>query len=128
VRVEVVLAERRRDVHDTGAGVERDEVRGDDAPVVGHGAATLQRGRALVRLAGEGVERRPVATADELGAAHSSHDRQLAAELLRHGFAQGLDQHQLLAAARIDHDVVDVGLHRRVAVRWQRPRGGGPDA
>src|SRR5260221_408875 len=74
VRLEVILAERRRDVNDPGAAVERHEVRRDDGPKELRGPSVL----AVVE-----IERRRVPLSDEVLPLHLPNDSRRGLQLLR---------------------------------------------
>ncbi len=106
--IEVVLAEGRRHVDDTGALAHLDEIAGDDT----EGAIRL--------LAGEERKERLIGAADQLGALGRA-DVAEAVELRRVMLARGLGEDE--ARAVLLHDrVVGVGRHRQPHVGGQRPR------
>ncbi len=82
VRLVVVLAEGRRDVHDAGTGIEGDEILGDDPPPHGIGAARLESDLGVSAILRVGIERRTVTRTDELFAGQRPLDFEPLAELL----------------------------------------------
>ena len=110
--IEVVLAEGRRDVDDTGALSHLDEVAGNDAEA------------ALVLLASEEGEERRIGAPDKLGALHRA-DIAIAFQLRRIGLQRAFRQDQPFAIL-LHHRVIGVGRHRQAGIGRQRPRGRRP--
>jgi hypothetical protein len=107
--LQVVLAVRRRNVHDAGAILGGHELRRTHAANVAGG--------------GKIVEQPLVAHAVELAAARAAHDRN--GLVLEDGADERLREDQSLVAA-LDPHVLDVGMHGEQQVRRQRPGRRGP--
>jgi hypothetical protein len=113
----VVLAERRREVHDARAVLGRHEVGDED----------LVR----VRTTGEVAERRRVRPPRQVGPGEPLDDCEVLAELVGVGRQPRLREHDALPGQQTlgghDDDVVDVGADREREVARERPRRGRPE-
>ncbi len=121
----VVFAERRRDMDDPRARVERDEVADDDPPIGRLRVRTGVGTKACLR-GSEEIERRRVLPALEILPSQLALDLERA-DLLLEGFAQALGDDEALAALGANDDVLERTMHGRVHIGRERPRGRRPD-